>query len=189
MYGLWDSGSLFVKKTEEKGPFISCVSLSGDETYDVEEPQSLHANKTAEENADYMKTSGKCVDAWVNDEGHCVVRYNKELLENQYNRTVAILQNQMNLSSVRVEVNYECTEVTYYVADGATISDWMGTFMVIGPVCLQMQLFSGVTYENLDVLLKIIYEPTGAEMYNVSLESGVTITEEDWSEKLREMQK
>jgi hypothetical protein len=39
------------------------------------------------------------------------------------------------------------------------------------------------------VLLKIIYEPTGAEMYNVSLESGVTITEEDWSEKLREMQK
>jgi hypothetical protein len=179
----------FVKKTKDKAPFIACVSLSGDETYDVEEPQSLHANKTAEENADYMKTSGKCVDAWVNDEGHCVVRYNQELLESQYNRTVAILQNQMNLSSVRVEVNYECTEVTYYVTDTVSISDWMGTFMVIGLKCLQIQLYSGVSYENLDVLLKIVYEPTGAEMYNVSLNNGVTITEEDWSERLQEMRK
>jgi hypothetical protein len=61
------------KKTEDKGPFISCVSLSGDETYDVEQPQSLHANQTAEEAADQMKTSGKCVDAWVNDAGHGIL--------------------------------------------------------------------------------------------------------------------
>ncbi len=193
------------ERAENDAKYIPCISLDNNETYEVESPgQYLHANQTAEEAATDMKASGNCLDAWVNDSGNCVVRYNQELLEKQYNHTVERLDEWIEKSSVRVEVNYDCNEVKYYVTSTSEFSD-LNTFTAIGPLCIHMQLLSGIQCENTMCYLKIIYEPTGEEMFNLTVNeksaatntnaqendgfSGTELTEEEFEEKLNTMKK
>ena len=193
------------ERAENDTKYIPCVSLEGNETYDVEVLPSLHPITSAAETSKNRKEQGVCLDSWVNDEGHCVDRYNRELLEKEYNRIVDTLEMFIESSTLDVKVNYECNEIIYYVDETTNITDLYG-FTGIAPLCLDIQLLSGVAYEDVELYLKIIYDPTGEEMFNMPVDgeasitinsdsqgnvsfSGTELTEEEFEEKLNAMKK
>ncbi len=196
----YDSG-----RTENDTKYIPCVSLKMCELYVMENLPSTYPSYTAAEIANYLRNSNMCIGAFVNDDGNCVTIYNKELLKKEYYNNVQKLDGFIEQSPIRVEVNYDCNEITYYVNDVTEITDFY-QLISIGPTCFYIQQLAGVVYEDVDLCLKIIYEPTGKEMFNMSVDgesaitmdvdsqgnvsfSGTELTEEEFEEKLNVMKK
>lgn len=74
--------------TEEKGEYMSCLKLKRGKTVNIEIAPGTHAKQTAEEAGRMMKDQKRCVDAWVNEEGRCVLKFNREQLKAEYDSTV-----------------------------------------------------------------------------------------------------
>ena len=196
----YDSG-----RTENDTKYIPCVSLKMCEMYAVEYLPSVHGGSTAADEAARWRNSDRCIGAFVNDEGHFVVVYDKELLEKEYNNSVQTLERFIEQSSLRIEVNYDCDEIIYYVDNTTDITD-LYDLVAIGPACFCIQQLSGTIYDDAKLHLKIIYEPTNEEMFNMSVDgesaitmdvdsqgnvsfSGTELTEEEFEEKLNAMKK
>ena len=74
--------SLPKKNSKDKEPeYLPCPVLKDGETMDVITPSSLYDGWSASYTAMDAKRSGRCVDAWVNEDGELVVRYDRETLE------------------------------------------------------------------------------------------------------------
>ncbi len=197
------TGCSSASEKADNNKYIPCVSLKMCEIYIIKDMPILHGNRTAVEVVNDLRSSGKCMDARVGDEAHCIIIYNKNLLEKEYNSTVENLEEYIQQSSLPVKVNYDCNEVIYYVDKTTEITDFY-MLVAIGPLCFNMQLLSGIKCEDAELSLKIIYEPTGEEMFNMSVDgesvitmdvdsqgnvsfAGTELTEEEFRRKLNEM--
>ncbi|MCM1082604.1 MAG: hypothetical protein NC428_03920, partial [Clostridium sp.] len=66
---------------EEEPEYLPCPVLEDGETVDILFPASTHAGWSASYAARYAKREGRCVDAWINEDGMLVERYDRETLE------------------------------------------------------------------------------------------------------------
>lgn len=183
-------GSLILVACSKKNDtmeFVGPVQLIQGEYYDVELAPSMHASSTPEKAAEKLKEKGKCEDAWINDAGHCVVRYGRDALIEEYYSALEVLERNIAQSKAKVTVNSDFTKIIYYISDNSTMEDWTGSFVVIGPSCPYLQLLSGVNYEDVDVTL--VYEPTNTEMYAFSIKDNGNITNEEWENMMQEMER
>lgn len=169
--------------------FVEPVKLGTGEYLDVELHQEMHGNATPEETASNAKEKRTCIDAWVNEKGRCVIRYDQELLKAKYDKVVSTLTDAIKTSKARVDVNYECTEVVYHIEKDTTMMDWMWSFIKIGPGCMYIQLLAGVKSEDIKITVRYIYEPTNTEMCVIESSEGFSMTSEEWENMMQEMER
>ena len=74
--------------SEDKGDYMPYLKLKRGKTVNIEFSLGAHAGQTAEEAGQMMKDQKRCVDAWVNEEGRCVLKFNREQLKAEYDSTV-----------------------------------------------------------------------------------------------------
>lgn len=63
---------------EDKGDYMPCLKLKRGKTVNIEFAPGTYAKQTAEEAGQMMKDQKRCVDAWVNEEGRCVLKFNRD---------------------------------------------------------------------------------------------------------------
>ena len=128
-----------------------------------------HVSCSADEQAQKMKDEKRCVDAWVNEDGHCVVKLNRKQLKAEYDNVVNIMRETIKSSNEPVEVNYACNEIICYANDTSRLSDFTYTFIVLPECCTAVQAYSGIPFDELRVTIKFIYQPTGEVMFNLQV--------------------
>ena len=165
---------------EDKGDYMPCLKLKRGKTVNIEMAPGWHVSCSADEQAQKMKDEKRCVDAWVNEDGHCVVKLNRKQLKAEYDNVVDIMQETIKSSNEPVEVNYACNEIIYYANDTSGLSDFTYTF----------QAYSGIPFDELWVTIKFIYQPTGEVMFSLQVSADnptALITAKEFEEKLKEM--
>ena len=175
-------------KKKNNEDFLPCLSLKENETVNIVQFMSFYGNWTPVEAAQNLKELGQCVNARPGDDGLLIVTHNKQTLEQEHERIVGLLKDTITRAG-NVTVSSDCNKVTYSIDETITTPTFMNSFMAILPSCLLLQLYSGIPYEEVNVQLKIIYNPTGKTMYdvNVSYDNSLYITDEEWTEKLEEV--
>ena len=176
--------------TEEKGDYMPCLKLKRGKTVNIEMAPGWHVSCSADEQAQKMKDEKRCVDAWVNEEGHCVVKLNRKQLKAEYDNVVNIMRETIKSSNEPVEVNYACNEIICYANETSRFSDFTYTFIVLPECCTAVQAYSGIPFDELWVTIKFIYQPTGEVMFDQHISKDnpkVSVTEEEFEKKLEEM--
>ena len=176
---------------EDKGDYMPCLKLKKGKTVNIEMDSGWHASCTAEEIAQKMKDEKRCVDAWVNEDGHCVLKLNREQLKAEYDHVVDVMQTAIKYSSGSVEVNYACNEIIYYVNDSTELMDFAYAHIVLAGSCTTIQAFAGVPFDEREEIIKFIYRPTGEVMFELRVSKDnpkASVEEEEFEEKLKEMQ-
>jgi hypothetical protein len=176
---------------EDKGDYMPCLKLKRGKTVNIEMAPGWHVSCSADEQAQKMKDEKRCVDAWVNEDGHCVVKLNRKQLKAEYDNVVNIMRETIKSSNEPVEVNYACNEIICYANDTSRLSDFTYTFIVLPECCTAVQAYSGIPFDELRVTIKFIYQPTGEVMFNLQVSADnptALITAKEFEEKLKEMQ-
>ena len=175
---------------DDKGDYMPCLKLKRGKTVNIEMAPGWHVSCSADEQAQKMKDEKRCVDAWVNEDGHCVVKLNRKQLKAEYDNVVDIMQETIKSSNEPVEVNYACNEIIYYANDTSGLSDFTYTFIVLPECCTAVQAYSGIPFDELWVTIKFIYQPTGEVMFSLQVSADnptALITAKEFEEKLKEM--
>ena len=73
---------------KDEGDYIPCLKIKRGKTANIELSLETHAGSGAAEKAQAMKDEKRCVDAWVNEEGRCVVKFNRDQLKEEYDKVV-----------------------------------------------------------------------------------------------------
>ena len=188
--------SLPKKNSKEKEPeYLPCPVLKDGETMDVIQPSSLHPRWSASYTAMFEKREGRCVDAWVNEDGMLVVRYDRETLEQEYKRVYDILMTEIDVSNtskdfskIKMKVSYDYSEIYMYVSADADINDFGSSVMVAPIACVYLRLLQGLSLEEaIMVELIYIYEPTGKEMLRIGERTDdFHMNQDDWQKLLEE---
>ena len=183
--------SLPKKNSKEKeAEYLPCPVLKEGETMDVILPSSLHERRSAYSATLYLKREGRCVDAWVNEDGKLVVRYDRETLEQEYKSYYDTLITEVNSSEndkIKLKVSYDYSEIYMYVSDGADIENFAWSGMVVPRVCIYLRLLQGLSPEEATVEVIYIYEPTGKELLRVDEKTdGFHMNQDDWQKLLEE---
>ena len=176
--------------TEEKGDYMPCLKLKSGKKVNIEFSLGWHAGQTAEEAGQMMKDQKRCVDAWVNEEGRCVLKFNRDQLKAEYDSTVDLIKTTIKYAGKPVEVNYDCNEITYYADDSTELMDFAYTHVVLVGACKAIQAFAGIPHDERELTVKFIYQPTGEVMFELHItndNSDVSVTEEEFEKKLEEM--
>ena len=71
---------------KDEGDYIPCLKIKRGKTANIELSLETHAGSGAAETAQAMKDEKRCVDAWVNEEGRCVVKFNRDQLKEEYDK-------------------------------------------------------------------------------------------------------
>ena len=175
---------------EKKPKYLPCPVLEEGETMDVIVPFSLHESRSAYSTALYLKREGRCVDAWVNEDGMLVERYDRETLEKEYKRLYDILMNEVNGSKnckIEIKVSYDYSQLYMYVRDDADINDFAMYGMVAPRACLNLRLLQGLSIEEATVEVIYIYEPNGKELLRVDEKThDFHMNQEQWEKLLEE---
>ena len=129
---------------EDKGDYMPCLKLKRGKTVNIEFSSGSHAGQTAEEAGQMMKDQKRCVDAWVNEEGRCVLKFNQDQLKAEYDKTVGDIKTAIKQADKPVEVNYDCNEITYYVDDSTELMDFSYTHVVLVGECKLIQAYAGI---------------------------------------------
>ena len=175
---------------EDKGDYMPYLKLKRGKTVNIEMAPGWHVSCSADEQAQKMKDEKRCVDAWVNEDGHCVVKLNRKQLKAEYDNVVDIMQETIKSSNEPVEVNYACNEIIYYANDTSRFSDFTYTFIVLPECCTAVQAYSGIPFDELGVTIKFIYQPTGEVMFDLHISKDnpkASVEEEEFKERLEEM--
>ena len=176
---------------EDKGDYMPCLKLKRGKTVNIEFSSGSHAGQTAEEAGQMMKDQKRCVDAWVNEEGRCVLKFNQDQLKAEYDKTVGDIKTAIKQADKPVEVNYDCNEITYYVDDSTELMDFSYTHVVLVGECKLIQAYAGIPYDERELTIKFIYQPTGEVMFDLHISKDnpkASVEEEEFKEKLKEMQ-
>lgn len=78
---------------KDEGDYIPCLKIKRGKTANIELSLETHAGSGAAETAQAMKDEKRCVDAWVNEEGRCVVKFNRDQLKEEYDKVVNDIKN------------------------------------------------------------------------------------------------
>ncbi len=176
--------------TEEKGDYMPCLKLKRGKTVNIELSLGTHAGSTAEETAQTMKDQKRCEDAWVNEDGRCVVKFNRDQLNAEYDKVVADMKTTIKYAGKPVEVNYDCNEITYYADDSTKLMDFAYAHVTLTGGCMIIQAFAGIPHDERELTVKFIYQSTGEVMFELHItndNSDVSVTEEEFEKKLEEM--
>ena len=149
-----------------------------------------YAKQTAEEAGQMMKDQKRCVDAWVNEEGRCVLKFNRDQLKAEYDSTVDLIKTTIKYAGKPVKVNYDCNEITYYVDDSTELMDFAYTHVALAGACLTIQAYAGIPYDGRELTIKFIYQPTGEVMFDQHISKDnpkASVEEEEFKERLEEM--
>ena len=181
---------------EDKGDYISCVSLKENETVDVELPQVVHASMSATKCAHYLMVEGRCEEAWVNGKGNCVTRLNQSQVQNEYNRVVKKINSEKQAyderGTIAFDISYDCRNITYYINDKTEYINFWGATLTLPVECMEMQLYAGIPLDDVEVNIKIIYPPTGKTVVEWKYGERVgdnAIDEEKWNALVEEAKK
>ena len=87
---------------EDKGDYMPCLKLKRGKTVNIEFPLGWHAGQTAEEVGQMMKDQKRCVDAWVNEEGRCVLKFIRDQIKAVYDCTVDLIITSINYAGMPV---------------------------------------------------------------------------------------
>ena len=175
---------------EDKGDYMPYLKLKRGKTVNIEFSLGWHAGQTAEEAGQMMKDQKRCVDAWVNEEGRCVLKFNREQLKAEYDKTVGDIKTAIKQADKPVEVNYDCNEITYYADDSTELMDFAYTHVVLVGACKAIQAYAGIPYDERELTIKFIYQPTGEVMFDLHISKDnpkASVEEEEFEEKLKEM--
>ena len=183
--------SLPKKNSKEKEPkYLPCPVLKDGETMDVILPSSLHERRSAYSATLYLKREGRCVDAWVNEDGKLVVRYDRETLEQEYKSYYDTLITEVNSSEndkIKLKVSYDYSELYMYVKDDADIEDFGSSVMVAPITCLNLRLLQGLSPEEATIDVIYIYEPTGKKLLRIDEKTdNFHMNQDDWQQLLEE---
>ncbi len=177
--------------SEDKGDYMPYLKLKRGKTVNIEFSLGAHAGQTAEEAGQMMKDQKRCEDAWVNEEGRCVLKFNRDQLKAEYDKTVGDIKTAIKYAGKPVEVNYDCNEITYYVDDSTELMDFSYTHVVLVGECKLIQAYAGIPYDERELTIKFIYQPTGEVMFDLHISKDnpkASVEEEEFKEKLKEMQ-
>ena len=183
--------SLPKKNSKEKeAEYLPCPVLKDGETMDVIVPPSMHPRWSASYTAMREKWDGRCVDAWVNEDGLLVVKYDRETLEKEYMRSYDILMREINGSEndkIKLKVSYDYSELYMYVKDDADIEDFGSSVMVAPITCLNLRLLQGLSPEEATIDVIYIYEPTGKKLLRIDEKTdNFHMNQDDWQQLLEE---
>lgn len=176
---------------EDKGDYMPCLKLKRGKTVNIEFPLGWHAGQTAEEAGQMMKDQKRCVDAWVNEEGRCVLKFNRDQLKAEYDSTVDLIKTTIKYAGKPVEVNYDCNEIIYYADDSTELMDFAYTHVVLVGACMTIQAYAGIPNDERELTIKFIYQPTGEVIFDKHISKDnpkASVEEEEFEEKLKEMQ-
>ena len=176
---------------KDEGDYIPCLKIKRGKTANIELSLETHAGSGAAETAQAMKDEKRCVDAWVNEEGRCVVKFNRDQLKEEYDKVVNDIKTTIKYAGKPVEVNYDCNEITYYVDDSTELMDFAYTHVALAGACLTIQAYAGIPYDGRELTIKFIYQPTGEVMFDQHISKDnpkASVEEEEFEEKLKEMQ-
>ena len=137
-----------------------------------------------------MKEEKRCVDAWVNEEGRCVVKFNRDQLKEEYDKVVNDIKTTIKYASKPVDVNYDCNEIIYYVDDSTEFMDFAYAHVTLTGGCMLIQAYAGIPHDERKLTLKFIYQSTGEVMFELHItndNSDASLTKEEFEEKLEEM--
>ena len=132
----------------------------------------------------------RCVDAWVNEEGRCVLKFNRDQLKAEYDSTVDLIKTTIKYAGKPVEVNYDCNEITYYADDSTELMDLAYTHVVLVGACMTIQAYAGIPNDEREITIKFIYQPTGEVMFDQHISKDnpkASVEEEEFKERLEEM--
>ena len=175
---------------DDKGDYMSCLKLKRGKTVNIEFAPGTYAKQTAEEAGQMMKDQKRCVDAWVNEEGRCVLKFNRDQLKAEYDSTVDLIKTTIKYAGKPVEVNYDCNEITYYVDDSTEFMDFAYAHVTLTGGCMLIQAYAGIPHDERKLTLKFIYQSTGEVMFELHItndNSDASLTKEEFEEKLEEM--
>ena len=175
---------------EDKGDYMPCLKLKRGKTVNIEFSSGSHAGQTAEEAGQMMKDQKRCVDAWVNEEGRCVLKFNRDQLKAEYDSTVDLIKTTIKYAGKPVEVNYDCNEITYYADDSTELMDFAYTHVVLVGACMTIQAYAGIPNDEREITIKFIYQPTGEVMFDQHISKDnpkASVEEEEFKERLEEM--
>ena len=175
---------------EDKGDYMPCLKLKRGKTVNIEFPLGWHAGQTAEEVGQMMKDQKRCVDAWVNEEGRCVLKFNRDQLKAEYDSTVDLIKTTIKYAGKPVEVNYDCNEISYYADDSTELMDLAYTHVVLVGACMTIQAYAGIPNDEREITIKFIYQPTGEVMFDQHISKDnpkASVEEEEFKERLEEM--
>ena len=175
---------------EDKGDYMPCLKLKRGKTVNIEFAPGTYAKQTAEEAGQMMKDQKRCVDAWVNEEGRCVLKFNRDQLKAEYDSTVDLIKTTIKYASKPVDVNYDCNEIIYYVDDSTEFMDFAYAHVTLTGGCMLIQAYAGIPHDERKLTLKFIYQSTGEVMFELHItndNSDASLTKEEFEEKLEEM--
>lgn len=175
---------------EDKGDYMPCLKLKRGKTVNIEFAPGTYAKQTAEEAGQMMKDQKRCVDAWVNEEGRCVVKFNRDQLKEEYDKVVNDIKTTIKYASKPVDVNYDCNEIIYYVDDSTEFMDFAYAHVTLTGGCMLIQAYAGIPHDERKLTLKFIYQSTGEVMFELHItndNSDASLTKEEFEEKLEEM--
>ena len=139
---------------EDEPEYLPCPVLEDGETVDIIFPAFTHAGWSASRTARFEKREGRCVDAWVNEDGMLVERYDRETLEQEYERLYGILManidasNTSDSSNIKKKVTYDYSEIYMYVSDDADLNDFLSTVLQAPTVCKHLRLLLGLSVDE-----------------------------------------
>ena len=99
---------------EDKGDYMPCLKLKRGKTVNIEFAPGTYAKQTAEEAGQMMKDQKRCEDAWVNEEGRCVLKFNRDQLKAEYDKTVGDIKTAIKYAGKPVEVSCHFCEEHYH---------------------------------------------------------------------------
>ena len=175
---------------EDKGDYMPCLKLKRGKTVNIEFAPGTYAKQTAEEAGQMMKDQKRCVDAWVNEEGRCVLKFNRDQLKAEYDSTVDLIKTTIKYASKPVDVNYDCNEIIYYVDGSTEFMDFAYAHVTLTGGCMLIQAYAGIPHDERKLTLKFIYQSTGEVMFELHItndNSDASLTKEEFEEKLEEM--
>lgn len=181
---------------EDKGDYIPCVSLNGNETVDIELPKYVYATRSAEKCARDLMNEGRCQEAWVNGRGNCVTRLNQSQVKYEYNRVLREIKLKKQAYDeeglITFDISYDCSNITYYINDNTEYINFWGATWSLPTYCKTLQLYAGIPLEDVEVNIKIIYLPTGKTVDEWKSGERVgdnAIDEEKWNSLVEEAKK
>lgn len=175
---------------KDEGDYIPCLKIKRGKTANIELSLETHAGSGAAETAQAMKDEKRCVDAWVNEEGRCVVKFNRDQLKEEYDKVVNDIKTTIKYASKPVDVNYDCNEIIYYVDDSTEFMDFAYAHVTLTGGCMLIQAYAGIPHDERKLTLKFIYQSTGEVMFELHItndNSDASLTKEEFEEKLEEM--
>ena len=128
----------------------------------------------------------RCVDAWVNEEGRCVVKFNRDQLKEEYDKVVNDIKTTIKYASKPVDVNYDCNgklSIMWMIQQSLWTFAYAHVTLTGG--CMLIQAYAGIPHDERKLTLKFIYQSTGEVMFELHItndNSDASLTKEEFEE-------